>query len=85
MAQNELLEQYCVTDVFCEGLARIDHVGPCRRLIFIVRDITSPGYKNVVAKIIVPAEAMFEIAQMVAADRPVSAALAAIPHDALAN
>jgi hypothetical protein len=85
MAQDELIEQYCISDVFCEGLARIDQIGPCRRLIFMVRDTMSPGIKTVTAKIVVPAEVMFEIAQMIAADHPVSAALAAIPHDALAN
>jgi hypothetical protein len=31
------------------------------------------------------ADVMCDIAQMIAADHPVSAALAAIPHDALAN
>jgi hypothetical protein len=85
MAREELFEQYCVADVFCEGLARIDQIGPCRRLTFMVRDTMSPGMKTVTAKIVVPAEVMFEIAQMIAADHPVSAALAAIPHDALAN
>jgi hypothetical protein len=81
----QLIEQYVVSDVFCEGLARIDQVGSCRRLVFMVRDMTETGYKLVTAKIVVPAEVMFEIAQMIAADHPLSSALAAIPHDALAN
>jgi hypothetical protein len=53
----------------------------------MVRDtINNPGSTKIVAaKIVVPAEVMFDIAQMIAADRPLSAALAAIPHDALAN
>jgi hypothetical protein len=87
MAREELFEQFCISDVFCEGLARFDQVGSCRRLIFMVRDtINNPdSTKIVVAKIVVPAEVMFDIAQMIAADHPVSAALAAIPHDALAN
>jgi hypothetical protein len=83
MAHDELL--YCITDVFCEGLARIDQVGSVRRLIFRVRDTASPGTKIVAAKIVVPCEVMFDIAQMIAADRPLSAALAGIPRDAIAN
>jgi hypothetical protein len=59
---NDLIEQYVVSDDFCEGLARIDQIGPCRRLVFMVRDITSPGIKIVTAKIVVPAEAMFDLA-----------------------
>jgi hypothetical protein len=85
MARQELFEQYYIADIFCEGLARIDQVGPCRRLIFMVRDTMNDGMKTITAKIVVPAEVMFEIAQMISADHPVSAALAAIPHDALAN
>jgi hypothetical protein len=85
MASDALIEPNGLTDVFCEGLARIDKIGSCRRLVFMVRDTTSPEFRLVTAKIVVPAEAMFDIAQMVAADRPPSAALAAIPHDALAN
>jgi hypothetical protein len=85
MSQDELLESYPISDVFCEGLVRIDQIGSCRRLIFMVRDTVSPSTKVIVAKIVVPAEAMFDIARMVAADRPLSAALAALPHDAVAN
>jgi hypothetical protein len=85
MPRDELIEPNGLIDVFCEGLARIDKIGSCRRLVFMVRDPTSPDFRLVTAKIVVPAEAMFDIAQMVAADRPLSAALAAIPHDTLAN
>jgi hypothetical protein len=57
-------------DFFCEQLYRIDQVGPCRRLIFVTRDLISPDYRFVVAKLVVPADIMADMAQMIAADRP---------------
>jgi hypothetical protein len=34
MDNNTLIEMYGAPDTFCEGLARIDQLGPCRRLTF---------------------------------------------------
>ncbi len=79
---SNLIEMYGVPDTFCEGLARIDQLGPCRRLTFTVRD--GEG-RVVVAKLILPAEALADIAQMLAADIHVPKALASLSPNALAN
>ena len=76
---NDLIEMYGVPDTFCEGLARIDQLGPCRRLTFIVRDPAAHG-RAVVAKLILPAEALADLAQMLAADIHVPKALASLPR-----
>ncbi len=61
-------------DIFCETLVRIDRIGSCRRLVFVVTDFNGSGrglgIKSVVAKIVIPAEAMSEIAARIAGDRP---------------
>jgi hypothetical protein len=51
-----------VPDVFCETLVRIETLGPCKRLVFAVRD-ESGGVKvrSITAKLIVSADAMVEI------------------------
>ena len=86
MAQenNTLIEMYGAPDTFCEGLARIDQLGPCRRLTFWVRDPNGDG-RQMVAKLILPAEALADIAQMLAADVHVPKALASLSPNALAN
>ena len=81
---SEIFEPFSTADIFCEALTRIDQIGNVRRLVFTTRDSINGG-RAVVAKLILPAEAMFDLAQTIAADRPVSAALAALPHDAIAN
>jgi hypothetical protein len=68
VAMSDRLVDQNFTDTFCETLTRIDRVGSCRRLIFTVRDITSPGYFSVVAKIVISADQMAALAQMIAAD-----------------
>jgi hypothetical protein len=65
---NRLLDQAC--DMYCHGIARIDTLGPNRRLVFTVPSIDSPGYQNVVVKLILPADLMVKLAYMAAgADR----------------
>ena len=84
----ETFEPYAIPDAFCEALARIERIGPCRRLVFIVNDHGDPArpMKAVVAKLIVPAELMAELAQMIAADRPEpGTAFARLPVDAVAH
>jgi hypothetical protein len=81
---NDLIEMYGVPDTFCEGLARIDQIGPCRRLTFMVRDPAGHG-RQVVAKLILPAEAVAELAQMAATDLHTPKALASLSPNALAN
>src|SRR5260370_25120060 len=80
---SNLIEMYGVPDTFCEGLARIDQLGPCRRLTFMVRDIQ--GGRAIVAKLILPAEALAELVQMIAADIHVPKARASLSPNALAN
>jgi hypothetical protein len=83
----ETYETYATQDVFCEELARIERVGSCRRLVFTVIDQSAPRRSRaVVAKLVVPAEVMAELAQMIAADRPEpGSAFARLPADAVAN
>jgi hypothetical protein len=48
----------------------LDALGPNRRLVFTVPSVDSPGYENVVVKLILPAEIMVTLAYMAAgADR----------------
>lgn len=84
----ETYEPYATPDAFCEALVRIERLGSCRRLVFAVADNNSPGgpMRAVVAKLVVPAELMAELAQMIAADRPEpDAAFARLPVDAVAH
>jgi hypothetical protein len=84
----ETYEPFCTPDAFCEALVRIERIGPCRRLVFAVNDHGAHGRpaRAVVAKLVVPAELMAEIAQMIAADRPEpGAAFARLPIDAVAH
>jgi hypothetical protein len=65
---NALLDQ--TTDIFCEKLARLDAIGPNRRLIFTVSSVDEPGCHLVAAKLILPADFMVTLAYMaVSADR----------------
>ena len=85
---TETYEPYATPDSFCEALARIERVGSCRRLVFVVNGRGDPGrpMRAVVAKLVVPAELMAELAQMIAADRPEpGAAFARLAVDAVAH
>jgi hypothetical protein len=61
---SDIQEPFAITDQFCEQLVRIDNLGPCRRLVFAVRDNSSgrPALA-VVAKLVLSAEAMADIGQ----------------------
>ena len=74
----EAYETFATPDAFCERLVRIDHLGPCRRLVFATRD-SSAGDQGLVvsAKLIVSAEAMIEIGRMMLASSPGDGLLAA--------
>jgi len=90
MADDEVYEPFAVTDTFCEALVRVERIGSCRRLVFVVNDRHTPGgpTRPVVAKLIVPQEMVAEIAQKLAADQHDpggTAAFARIPLDAVAN
>jgi hypothetical protein len=69
---DDTFEPFGVPDAFCEGLVRIERIGSCRRLVFFVNDRgdSQRPMRAVVAKLVVPAEVMADLAQMIAADRP---------------
>ena len=52
---NNLIDQ-SYSDAFACALARIDRLGPNRRLIFTVPTIEGDGLQNVAAKLIIPAQ-----------------------------
>jgi hypothetical protein len=52
---NNLIDQ-SYSDAFACALARIDRLGPNRRLIFTVPTIDGDGLQNVAAKLIIPAQ-----------------------------
>jgi hypothetical protein len=84
----ETYEPFATPDTFCEALARIERIGSCRRLVFTVADPGMPGrpVRAIVAKLVVQAELMAELAQMIAADRPEPGAVfARLPVDAVAH
>jgi hypothetical protein len=63
MSDNDrLIDQAC--DLYCHGIARIDTLGPNRRLVFTIPSIDSTGYQQVVVKLILPAELMTALACM---------------------
>ena len=77
-----------MTDTFCEALGRIERIGSCRRLVLVVTDHSAGErpVRAVVAKLVFPAEAMADLAQMIAADRPdPGTAFARLPVDAVAH
>jgi hypothetical protein len=84
----ETYEPFAVADAFSDALVRIERLGSCRRLVFVVSDPSACGgpARAVVPKVVVPAELMAELAQMIAADRPEpGTAFARLPIDAVAH
>jgi hypothetical protein len=47
--------------MYCHKLARIDVLGPNRRLVFTLPSVDSPGMEVVAIKLIVPAELLTDI------------------------
>jgi hypothetical protein len=86
MDTTDDIDTYNVAELFCETLGKIEQVGPCRRLVFVVHE-TRDGRRNRVAvvRLILPADALVEVAQMLAADIHVPKALASLSPNALAN
>jgi len=84
----ETYEPFATPDSFCETLVRIERLGSCRRLVFAVTERGDPcrPMRAVVAKLVVPAELLADLAQMIAADRSEpGAAFARLPINAVAN
>ena len=52
-------------EVYCHQLARVDKLGPNRRLVFTVPSTDGMDYHSVVVKLIMPAEFMGALADMV--------------------
>jgi hypothetical protein len=85
-SEADFLDCYNVAEIFCEALARVEQVGSVRRLIFVIHQ--TEGRRRVrspVVKLVLPAEALADIAQMLAADVRMPKALAALSTSALAN
>jgi hypothetical protein len=61
---DRLIDQAC--DLYCHGIARIDTLGPCRRLVFTIPSLESPGYQNVVIKLIMTAELLATLSYLAA-------------------
>lgn len=84
----ETYEPFATPDSFCEALVRIERVGSCRRLVFAVADNNCPGrpMRTVVAKLVVPAELMAELATSIYADAcEPTATVIRLPVDATAH
>ncbi len=81
----ETVETIALPDAFCTALARVERVGPCRRLVFTVPDDSAPGspLRVITAKLMLPAEALAEIAAQLL-DVPVDFAASAMPRGPLA-
>jgi hypothetical protein len=62
MDNDRLIDQAC--DMYCHDIARIDVLGPCRRLVFTIPSLESPGYQSVTIKLILPAELMAKLSYM---------------------
>jgi hypothetical protein len=58
-----------IPEFFCETLAKIEQVGPCRRLVFVIHDtIGGRRCRAAVVKLVLPADALVEVAQKLATD-----------------
>jgi hypothetical protein len=82
------IEVYNLPEYFCEGLAKIEQVGPCRRLVFVIHQTINGRRSRLgVAKLVLPADALPEIVQKLVADIHGPRALESypVPASALAN
>jgi hypothetical protein len=66
ITELDVYEPFATPDQFCETLVRIETLGPCRRLVFAVRDNSVAGRPGlaVVAKLVLSAEAMADMADL---------------------
>ncbi|MHC2626067.1 hypothetical protein ACVIW2_008099 [Bradyrhizobium huanghuaihaiense] len=64
------IDTYGVQEVFCEALARVERIGPNRRLVFVITVPNSDGTKEQVAvvKLALSANAAFHAAQAILND-----------------
>jgi hypothetical protein len=75
-----------IPEVFVEALARVERIGPNRRLVFTVTQPDGAGGAERVAvvKVVLPAETSVYLAAMLLNDTPEPLAFASLSH-ALAN
>jgi hypothetical protein len=67
--QDRITESYPIQDVFADSMPRMERLGPCVRLLFTVTsaaDYAGTPMQCIVAKIILPAEALQMIARQLA-------------------
>ena len=68
----ETFEPYATPDAFADSLVRIERLGPCRRLVFAITEYRDNrddhSMRAVVAKLVIPADLMAELAQAIIAD-----------------
>jgi hypothetical protein len=58
-----------IPEYFCETLGKIEQVGPCRRLVFVIHQtIGGRRERAAVVKLVLPAEALVDVTQLLAAD-----------------
>ena len=83
----ETIEPYAIPDAFCEAQVRVEHLGPCRRLVFAVTDHSEPErpQRVVCAKLILPAEVCHAIAAALFRDSVADDAVIAARHLAVLN
>ncbi|MGX1354553.1 hypothetical protein AB7M49_008178 [Bradyrhizobium elkanii] len=64
------IDTYGVQEVFCEALARVERIGPNRRLVFVITAPNSDGRRDQVAvlKVAMSAEASFQAARAIFSD-----------------
>jgi hypothetical protein len=80
------IDCYSIPEFFCESLAKIEQVGPCRRLIFVIHQTVGGRRSRIgVVKLVLPADAIVEMTQQLAADIHDPRSRASRSHDALAN
>jgi hypothetical protein len=63
------LDLYNVPEFFCERLGKIEQVGSCRRLVFVIHQtVGGRRHRMGAVKLVLPAEALVEVAQQLATD-----------------
>jgi len=72
-AEDDIIDDvdcYSLPEFFCEKMGKIQQVGPCRRLVFVIhqRGPTGRLHRVGVVKLVLPADELVEVVQQLAAD-----------------
>ena len=63
------LDCYNLPEYFCEQLGKIEQIGPCRRLVFVIHQtVGGKSHRMGTVKLVLPADALVEMTQQLAAD-----------------